>query len=90
MATATTPMPRSSVPDAFRAALRKSGSPKRACIHTLRHAWATHRLETGVNLRLIHVYRGHHSPATTALDTPLTLQAQAMAGVALNRLMVEL
>jgi integrase/recombinase XerD len=90
MATATKPMPRSSVQDAFRAALRESGIPKRACIHTLRHSWATHLLETGVNLRLIQEYLGHNSPATTALYTPLTLQAQEMAGVAINRLMEDL
>lgn len=90
MATATKPMPRSSVQDAFRAALRESGIPKRACIHTLRHSWATHLLETGVNLRLIQEYLGHNSPATTALYTHLTLQAQEMAGVAINRLMEDL
>jgi integrase/recombinase XerD len=87
MATATKPMPRSSVQDAFRVALRESGIPKRACIHTLRHSWATHLLETGVNLRLIQEYLGHNSPTTTALYTHLTLQAQEMAGVAINRLM---
>lgn len=90
MATASTPMPRSSVQDAFRAALRKSGIHKRACIHTLRHSWATHLLETGVNLRLIQEYLGHNSPATTTLYTHLTLQAQEMAGVAINRLMEDL
>jgi integrase/recombinase XerD len=90
MATATKPMPRSSVQDAFRVALRESGIPKRACIHTLRHSWATHLLETGVNLRLIQEYLGHNSPTTTALYTHLTLQAQEMAGVAINRLMEDL
>jgi integrase/recombinase XerD len=90
MSTASTPMPRSSVQDAFRAALRESGIHKQACIHTLRHSWATHLLETGVNLRLIPEYLGHNSPATTALYTHLTLQAQEMAGVAINRLMEDL
>jgi integrase/recombinase XerD len=90
MATATKPMPRSSVQDAFRAALRESGIPKRACIHTLRHSWATHLLEPGVNLRLIQEDLGHNSPTTTALYTHLTLQAQEMAGVAINRLMEDL
>jgi integrase/recombinase XerD len=44
MATATQPMPRSSVQDAFRAALKASGLPKRASVRTLRHSWATHLL----------------------------------------------
>jgi site-specific recombinase XerD len=56
----------------------------------LRHAWATHLLATGVNLRLIQEYLGHNSPATTALYTHLTLQAQEMAGAASNRLMEDL
>jgi integrase/recombinase XerD len=90
MATAVRPMPRSSVQDAFRTALHESGLRKRACIHPLRHSWATHLLEAGVNLRLIQAYLGHNSPATTALYTHLTLQAQEMAGVAINRLMEEL
>jgi integrase/recombinase XerD len=90
MATATKPMPRARGQDACRAALRESGIPKRACLHTWRHSWATHRLETGVNLRLIQAYLGHNSPATTALYTPLTLQAQEMAGVAITRLMEDL
>jgi integrase len=38
MATATAPMPRNSVQDAFRAALKASGIPKRAAVHTLRHS----------------------------------------------------
>jgi site-specific recombinase XerD len=84
MATATKPLPRSRVQDAFRAALRESGIPKRACLHTLRHAWATHRLATGVHRRLIQAYLGHHSPATTALYTPLPRQAQELAGIASN------
>ena len=37
MSTASTPMPRNSVQDAFRAALKASGIHKRASVHTLRH-----------------------------------------------------
>lgn len=90
MSTATQPMPRSSVQDAFRSALKATGIPKRASVHTLRHSWATHLLEAGVNLRLIQAYLGHHSPATTALYTHLTIKAHEMAAPAMNRLMEEL
>jgi len=90
MSTASTPMPRNSVQDAFRAALQASGIHKRASVHTLRHSYATHLLEAGVNLRLIQEYLGHHSPTTTALYTHLTLKADALAREALNRLMGDL
>jgi site-specific recombinase XerD len=82
-------MPRSRRQDAFRAALPASGLHTRACVHTLRHAWATPLLEAGLHLRLIQAYRGHPSPSPTALYTPLTLQAQEMACVAINRLMAD-
>lgn len=87
MSTATAPMPRHSVQDAFRAALTESGIKKRASVHTLRHSYATHLLEAGVHLRIIQEYVGHHSPTTTALSTHLTIKADAMARDALRGLM---
>ena len=90
MSTASTPMPRNSVQDAFRAALKASGIHKRASVHTLRHSWATHLLEAGVNLRLIQHYLGHNSPATTALYTHLTATVEAAATEAINCLLAAL
>lgn len=90
MATASEPMPKSSVQDAFREALKQSNIHKLASVHTLRHSYATHLLEAGVNLRLIQEYLGHRSPTTTALYTHLTANAQAMARETLNRLMADL
>jgi len=75
---ATEPMSKSSVQDAFRAALKQSGINKRASVHTLRHSWATHLLEAGVNLRLIQEYLGHSSPATTSVYTHLTVKAEQL------------
>jgi len=82
---ATEPMSKSSVQDAFRAALKQSGINKRASVHTLRHSWATHLLEAGVHLRLIQEYLGHSSPATTSVYTHLTVKAEQLGAEAINR-----
>jgi len=74
-ATATEPMSRGNVQDAFSAALRESGMHTRASVPTRRHASATHRLEAGVNLRLMQESLGHGSPTTTAVYTHLTASA---------------
>jgi integrase/recombinase XerD len=85
LAKATEPMSKSSVQDAFRAALKQSGINKRASVHTLRHSWATHLLEAGVHLRLIQEYLGHNSPATTSVYTHLTVKAEQLGAEAINR-----
>jgi site-specific recombinase XerD len=83
-------MPKSSLQKVFRAALKQSGIHKLASLHTLRHSWATHLLEAGVNLRLIQNYLGHSSPATTSLYTHLTVKAEQIASQLINRLMTDL
>ena len=84
---ATEPMSKSSVQQAFRAALKESRINKRASVHTLRHSWATHLLEAGVNLRLIQEWLGHSSPATTSVYTHLTVKAEQLGAQAIDQLM---
>lgn len=90
LSTATQSMPKSSIQDAFRAALKSSGIHKAASVHTLRHSWATHLLEAGVNLRLIQEYLGHSSPATTSVYTHLTVKAEQLGAQAIDRIMSDL
>ncbi len=79
-------LPRS-VEAALQAAVTECGFQKHVTVHTLRHSWATHLLEAGVNLRLIQTWLGHSSPTTTALYTHLTPKTEAQATEALNQLL---
>ena len=90
LARSTEPMSKSSVQDAFHAALQESSNNKRASVHTLRHSWATHLLEAGVNLRLIQEWLGHSSPATTSVYTHLTVKAEQLGTQAINQIMSDL
>ena len=74
---ATTPMATSSVPRAFRQAFRAAGIHNRpVSLHTLRHSYATHLLEAGVNLRAIQRSMGHTDLETPMVSLHLTQKGQ--------------
>jgi len=81
------PISRASLQSAFYRAVKQAGIHKRAHVHTLRHSYATHLLEAGVNLRLIQEYLGHTSPKTTAIYTHLTRALHDAALEPINGLM---
>ena len=85
-ASASAPMDESGVQKAFRRAVQEVGLNKPASVHSLRHSYATHLLERGVNLRLIQLWLGHTSPTTTAIYTHLTRNAEVQASEALDHL----
>jgi site-specific recombinase XerD len=60
---------------------------KAISIHSLRHSYATHLLEAGVNMRLIQQYLGHSSLQTTMVYLHLTTVSQEQAVARIEALM---
>jgi integrase/recombinase XerD len=63
------------------------GIRKHVHIHTLRHSYATHLLEHGLNLRTIQALLGHASPVTTAKYTQMTQEAAQNGSRMINAMM---
>jgi len=53
----------------FKQALRKAGIKKDVGVHSLRHSYATHLHETGLDIRYIQELLGHKSTRTTEIYT---------------------
>jgi len=68
----TGPVRRDTVQKIFYQAKRRAGLQRGHGIHTLRHCFATHLLEAGVDLRTIQLLMGHRSLNTTARYLHLT------------------
>lgn len=62
-------------------------SKKKITPHSLRHSYATHLIEAGVDLIEVQKILGHHSILTTARYTRLTDQTKQQAIDRINGLM---
>jgi len=86
--TAERPMAISSVQGALRRVMAQLPKIKKhATIHTLRHSYATHLLEAGVNIRLVQQYLGHASLVNTMIYLHVTDLGNDDASGRINRLM---
>ena len=81
------PMSKDAVQHAMERVMQQLGWRKAVSIHTLRHSYAIHLLEAGVNLRLIQQDLGHSSLPTTMVYLHLTTVSQEQAIAVINKLM---
>jgi len=77
------------VRDALRQALVKAGIKKRVTPHSLRHAFATHLLEAGADIRTIQRLLGHGSIRSTARYTHVSTKHIASTPSPLDRLRIQ-
>jgi site-specific recombinase XerD len=66
------PLSGSSVQRVFKKALHQAGINKKASVHTLRHSFATHLLESGTDLYHIQRLLGHTTAKTTSIYLHIT------------------
>lgn len=78
------PMDRGAAQRAIKDAVKAAGIHKQITAHSLRHCYATHLIESGLNLRAVQDLMGHEDPRTTALYTRLTEMVQQDASTTIN------
>ncbi len=77
------------VQDACRAARRRARIGKPVTVHTLRHSFATHLLESGIDIRIIQVLLGHTDLGSTARYAQVATNLLASTASPFDQLSVE-
>jgi len=85
-ATATTPLAAAGVQVALREVSLACGIKKKITPHSLRHGYATHLIEAGVDLLEVQKLLGHRAILTTSGYTHLTTRTDRRAEQVINEL----
>jgi len=83
------PYSANSIQTIFRRAKNRARINKKASLHTLRHSFATHLLESGTDIRLIQALLGHSNVRTTMIYTHVTNKTLAKVRSPLDNLGLE-
>jgi site-specific recombinase XerD len=84
------PIAQTTINYALKDACKKAGIAKKVTVHTLRHSYATHLLENGVDIRIIQGVLGHKSNKSTIRYTHLTDKTDQVLNKAVNKQMDQL
>ena len=84
------PIAQTTINYALKDACKKAGITKKVTVHTLRHSYATHLLENGVDIRIIQGVLGHKSTKSTIRYTHLTDKTDQVLNKAVNKQMDQL
>jgi integrase/recombinase XerD len=77
-----------SLQEVFKKAKSLAGIKKNVTLHSLRHSYATHLLESGINLRYIQDLLGHKSPKTTQIYTHVSNEALSKVTSTIEQLII--
>ena len=78
-----------SIEKVFEQACERAGKKKDVSVHDLRHSFATHLLESGVDLRYIQELLGHTSSKTTEIYTHVSTKSLGKIRSPLDSLALE-
>lgn len=81
-----TPLGHSAVQQTFRLAMEKAAIQKEACVHSLRHSFATHLLEQGVDIVTIKEQLGHARIETTMMYLHIAKVSRSLVHSPFDRL----